>query len=297
MREFTFQGKDGRTIHTYCWVPKVIRGVLQIAHGMAETATRYNGFAKVLNEHGYAVYANDHRGHGKSSPSLDALGNLADANGFDLLVDDMHILNTTIQQEHAVPLFLLGHSMGSFAAQLYVLQFPETIDGLILSGSNGKQGPMLHLGKLVAKAEKALKGRKAKSPLLTNLTFGMYNKAFTPNRTGFDWLNRDESEVDAYIANPYCATTFPVGFYEDFFQGLIQLEKTDFTKVHYDFSTLIIAGDKDPVGSNIKELIERIKKMGKTDVKLYPDARHEILLETNRDEVYKDVIGWLNLQL
>lgn len=297
MREFTFQGKDGRTIHTYCWVPKEIRGVLQIAHGMAETATRYNSFAKVLNEHGYAVYANDHRGHGKSSPSLDALGNLADANGFDLLVDDMHILNTIIQQEHAVPLFLLGHSMGSFAAQLYVLQFPETIDGLILSGSNGKQGPMLHLGKLVAKAEKALKGRKAKSPLLTNLTFGMYNKAFTPNRTGFDWLNRDESEVDAYIANPYCATTFPVGFYEDFFQGLIQLEKTDFTKVHYDFSTLIIAGDKDPVGSNIKELIERIKKMGKTDVKLYPDARHEILLETNRDEVYKDVIGWLNLQL
>lgn len=297
MREFTFQGKDGRTIHTYCWEPKEIRGVLQIAHGMAETATRYNDFAKVLNEHGYAVYANDHRGHGKSSPSLDALGNLADANGFDLLVEDMHILNTIIQQEHAVPLFLLGHSMGSFAAQLYVLQFPETIDGLILSGSNGKQGPMLHLGKLVAKAEKALKGRKAKSPLLTNLTFGMYNKAFTPNRTGFDWLNRDESEVDAYIANPYCATTFPVGFYEDFFQGLIQLEKTDFTKVHYDFSTLIIAGDKDPVGSNIKELIERIKKMGKTDVKLYPDARHEILLETNRDEVYKDVIGWLNLQL
>ena len=172
---FTFKSGDGTEIFVHKWSPNAImaKGVVQIAHGMAEAAARYERFANVLTGNGYIVYANDHRGHGKTASSIEALGYLADKDGFKLLVNDMYDLSKIIKNENSsLPLFLFGHSMGSFAAQRYITLYGREIEGVIISGSNGKQGVMLNLGLMLAKREIKKYGRKAISHKLNNIVFG-----------------------------------------------------------------------------------------------------------------------------
>lgn len=301
--EFYFKSKDNLDIHVYKWWPEdetKIRGIIQIAHGMAETADRYERFAKFLTDNGYVVYINDHRGHGKTAGEKEEVGYLGDKDGFQYLVEDMYLLTKKIREEYReLPIFLFSHSMGSFAAQEYIMHYGEVLQGAILSGTNGRQGIVLDLGLMVAKYEAKKKDRKAQSPLLDKLIFGNYNKQFKPNRTPFDWLSRDEKEVDKYIANPFCGTVFTVGFFHDFLSELKYIEaKENIYKIPKNLPLYIFAGDKDPVGRNGKGIVtlyNTYKNAGLKNVtyKLYPGGRHEMLNETNRDEVMQDTLAWI----
>ncbi|MCR1934632.1 alpha/beta hydrolase [Clostridium tepidum] len=301
---FSFNGRENVKINVYKWEPERkqdIKAVIQISHGMAETAHRYERLASYLNEAGYVVYANDHRGHGKSAISLDKLGYLGEEDGFMSMVEDIHTLNAIIKEENkGLPVFLLGHSMGSFISQRYIQLYGEGLNGVILVGTNGKQGFLLNIGILIAKLEMKFKGREHESNILNYLSFGGYNKKFKPNRTEFDWLSRDDKEVDKYIKNKYCGTIFTTSFYHDFFKGLKSIWKEENkNSIPTNLPILIVAGDKDPVGNfgkGILNLYNFYNNIGVTDVnyKLYKDGRHEILNELNRKEVFEDVLNWIN---
>lgn len=305
MREkiFNFKEKKGLNIFIYNWFPEEDikpAGVVQIAHGMAETAERYKRFANKLTEAGYIVYANDHRGHGKTAQCVDKVGDLGE-NGFNNMVDDMHQITDYIKKQHKdLPIFILGHSMGSFLIQRYIQLYSEEINGAILSGSCGKQGLILDVGAWIAKRETRKIGRSNKSKKLNDLSFGGYNKAFKPNRTEFDWLSRDEKEVDKYVADEYCGGIFTAGFFYDFINGLKLIQrKSEIIKVPKDLPIYIFSGDKDPVGKagkGVMNLVNTYKSLGIKDLeyKLYKDGRHEMLNEINREEVIENVVRWLD---
>jgi alpha-beta hydrolase superfamily lysophospholipase len=279
-----------------------LKGIVQIAHGMAEHAPRYADFAHALNEAGYAVYANDHRGHGRTAESESQQGYLGGKDGFDRLIADMAHLAQIVRSNHPnIPLFLFGHSMGSFASQRFIMDYHDMIDGLILSGSNGKQGTVLSIGRLIAGIERIFRGDRAKSNLLNRLSFGAYNKKFAPNRTSYDWLSRDEESVDRYISDPWCGAIFPTSFFSGFFDILLYIENQEhFHKIPVSVPIIILSGDQDPVGSfgkGVTELYNRYRNAGVLDVnmKLYPGARHEILNEINREDVIRDIIDFLDV--
>ena len=302
--EFYFNSHmDDKEIFTYrfeCDENIEVKGVVQISHGMTEHGKRYEDFAKFLTDHGYNVYVNDHRGHGKTAKSLENAGYLANENGFDYLVEDMHRLSEIIKEENKdLPIILFGHSMGSFACQNYAIKYGDEIDALILCGSNGNFGPILGLADVVIRTATKIKGRKYRSEFINYLFFGNNNKNFKPIRTNFDWLCRDEKEVDKYINDPMCGFVSTCGFFEDFIQGLKFIEKREnIGKVRKDLSILIISGDKDPIGNDGKGILNlksRYKKSGIEDVKyiLYKDGRHEILNEINKEEVKQDIMKWI----
>lgn len=303
VENFTFKDKGNLEIFVYKWLPdeKVqVKGVVQIAHGMAETAGRYGGLASILTENGFVVYANDHRGHGKTAGEISKLGELGE-DGFNKMVENMKELNEIIEKENSnLPVFLLGHSMGSFLTQRYICLYGRGLKGAILSGSCGKQGVMIDIGRLIAKGEIKKIGRDGKSNKLDKLSFGSYNNSFKPNRTAFDWLSRDNNEVDKYIVDPFCGTVFTAGFFYDFLGGLKCIaDKREIKKVPTGLPIYILSGDKDPVGKygkGVLKLVRTYKEHGIEDLsyKLYKDGRHEMLNEINKKEVMTDVIKWLN---
>ncbi|MFU0800998.1 MAG: alpha/beta hydrolase [Xylanivirga thermophila] len=300
---FNFKASDGLDIFVYKWSPDGDRqgkAVVQIAHGMAETAGRYESFAKSLTDDGYIVYANDHRGHGKTAKSLDEVGYIG-PDGFNRMVLDMKELTKFIRnvENPNFPLFLFGHSMGSFLSQRYISLYGKDIQGVILSGTSCNPGPIVNIGIRMAQKEMDKNGPKAKSPRLNDMSFGGYNKKFSPNRTDFDWLSRDENEVDKYIKDPYCGGIFTTSFYYDFLSGMKEIfKKENMGNVPKDLPIYIFGGDKDPVGKmgkGVPKLVKAYKGLGIKDVsyKLYKDGRHEMLNEINRDEVVRDILVWL----
>ncbi|WP_145412191.1 alpha/beta hydrolase [Paenibacillus xylanexedens] len=301
---FQFKSDEGTRIHVYNWLPASdiqVKGVVQICHGMAETAARYERFALELNRNGYIVYIHDQRGHGKTAKVLENVGYLADRDGFEWMVHDLYKLTGIIKKKHPeLPLFLMGHSMGSFVTQRYLMLYGEELDGVILSGSTLHVRFILHAAALLTKEEIRRRGRRVPSHRMNKLSFGGYNNAFKPVRTEFDWLSRDAEEVDKYIRDPFCGTVFTTGFFADFFTGLKQLGiKNNLNLVRKDLPIHIFAGDKDPVGSfgkGIIRLYNAYKQQGIDNVtyKLYPGGRHEMLNETNRDEVTADIVNWLD---
>ncbi|HBF4993557.1 TPA: lysophospholipase [Clostridioides difficile] len=299
---FTFKGEEGLDIYTYKWEDENIKkpkAVIQIAHGMAETAQRYETFAKVLTKNGYIVYINDHRGHGKTAKIIENVGHLAEKEGFRCLVEDMYTLTNIIKKENEdLPIYLFGHSMGSFASQRYIMDYSNNLSGLILCGSNGKQGIILNLAHLIINREIKKYGRRSKSNKINNLIFG--GEIIRNEKTKFDWLSRDKEQVEKYINDPFCGVVCSCGFFYDLVQGLKEIEdKENLKKVPLDIPIYIISGDKDPIGKNGKGVLrlrDRYIKLGVKDVtcKLYKDGRHELLNEINREEVFEDIICWLN---
>jgi len=302
---FTFVDADGEKIFVYRWAPadQQPKAVVQIAHGLLEAAARYRRVAAALTTSGYLVYANDHRGHGKTARSLEELGDWGE-DGFNASVRNLHLLAGIIRRENpGLPLFLFGHSMGSFLVQNYLTKYPVDLQGVILSGSNDSPpGLALNLGIAVAKREVAKKGPRTRSPKLHKLVFGAYNKGFEPARTPFDWLSRDEAEVAKYINDPYCGGIASAGLYYDLFRGLKETyKKKNRQRIRRDLSVYIFSGSKDPVGMNgrgVRKLVRAYQKLGLEDVtyRLYKDGRHEMLNELNRDEVTKDLLNWLDRQ-
>ncbi|HZK34086.1 MAG TPA: alpha/beta hydrolase [Bacillota bacterium] len=299
---FTFSNEKGQDIYVYRWLPKKdcrIKGVLQISHGMAEHAGRYERLADFLTQHGYIIYANDQRGHGKTAGHIDNVGYIGE-DGFSGMVLDMKQLTDIIKMEYpGMPLIVLGHSMGSFLTQRYIQRWGQGIEGAILSGSNGERGLDIKLAIGIARLQAFLLGKRKRSRLLKFLTFSVYNSAFRPARTPFDWLSRDKDEVDEYIADKYCGGVYTTSFFLDFFRLLDKLyDREAAGRIPKDLSLNIISGAMDPVGGQgkgVRKLIDFYKGLGLNNVssKLYPGARHELLNEVNRDEVMEDILLWL----
>lgn len=302
MREnFKFKDSDGVELNVYKWTPEgEIIGIVQISHGMTENVLRYDEFAKYLNSKGFIVYGHDHRGHGLTAKTKEDLGYIADNEGFDWLVKDLYELIMKVKDDNkGLPIYLFGHSMGSFVSQRFIELHGNEIDGVILSGSNGEPTKLAPLGILLSNIEIKLFGRKHTSKMMDRLSFGDFNKKFRPNKTPYDWLCSVDSEVDKYIANEYCGFACSASFYYDLLRGLKAIHKDEnFNSIPKDLSIYILAGDMDPVGffgKGIVNLYNKLKSTGIKDVnyKLYKDKRHEILNEDNKVEVMNDVSNWL----
>lgn len=278
-----------------------MKGIVQIAHGMAEHILRYESFANYLVKSGYIVYGHDHRGHGRTAKTTEETGYFSDENGFDKVVDDVKQFTDFIHEENPhVPIILFGHSMGSFIARRYVQLYGDVIAGAIFSGTGGDPGLLGKLGKIVAMRESRKKGRRTPSPLLDQLSFGSFNKQFKPNRTKFDWLSRDNEQVDLYVTDSMCGNVFSAGFFLDLFSGMERIHrKEEVKKTPQDLPILLVSGARDPVGNNgkgVRQVLLLYKRAGIENItmKLYDDARHEILNETNRDEVFQDLTLWMD---
>ncbi|NYJ73292.1 alpha/beta hydrolase [Allobranchiibius huperziae] len=302
---FLLQSADDTPLHVRRWLPDGDpTAVVQVAHGMAEHSGRYERFAQALTAAGYAVYAEDHRGHGRTSGGADT-GYLADSDGWNVVVEDLAAVTARASSEHPhLPVVLFGHSMGSFLARSYAMVHGTDLAGLVLCGTAGDPGTLGAVGKGVATLEARTLGRRHTSKVMNTLTFGQYNAAFKPNRTDFDWLSRDPAEVDAYIADPRCGEVFTAGFYVDLLGALAQINRDDqVARIPAGLPILLISGDHDPVGgkggAGVKAVAAQLEKSGVRDVTLtlYPGARHELLNETNRDEVTADVLAWIAAHL
>lgn len=291
----------GPELHVYGFVPddRAV-GVLQILHGMAEHAGRYARLAQAFTDAGFAVYAHDQRGHGKSIPRGHAPGHVADSDGFGRLVEDAHEVNRAIANRHpSLPIVLLGHSMGSFVSQALITAYPKDVVGVVLSASNGAPPPIARAGRLIARAERLRLGPLGKSPLIRAMSFDDFNKKFAPNRTKNDWLSRDPAEVDKYEADPLCGFDVDVQFWVDFLDALDTRvhDPENQKKIPKEMPILLVAGDKDPVGDfgkGVRRLHEEYRRAGIRDLTLtlYPGARHEVLNETNRDQVTAEVLSF-----
>lgn len=296
---------DGTSLHVNRWLPDgPPKAIVQLAHGMGEHSERYARFAQELTEAGYAVYANDHRGHGRTARTPRDEGYYADERGFDTAVHDLHRLTATAKHEHpGLPLFLVGHSMGSFLGRSYAASFGYELSGLVLIGTAGDLGLLTVVGRYLAQLEGLVRGRRAKSPLLGWLSVGQYNNPFKPNRTKFDWLTRDEAEVDLYIADAKCGNDFTCGFFADLLGGLTSINSdATVARVPKDLPIHLVSGSLDPVGNfskGVVQVAEQYARHGIADVTttLWDDARHEVLNETNRAEVTAELIGWLDAHL
>ncbi|WP_199924942.1 alpha/beta hydrolase [Paenibacillus sp. IHBB 10380] len=300
-QSFTMINNQQMNIHVYEWLPEnsmPIKGIVQIAHGMAETAKRYERLALVLTEIGYAVYAHDQRGHGQTASTVERLGDCG-IDGFNGMVQDILDLNGVIEDKHeGLPHFLLGHSMGSFLTQRIMECHGELFSGYMLSGSNGPRSN-LSLGKNLAHLLIRIQGVSHHSLLMNALIFGQYNRHISPSRTPFDWLSRDEKEVDKYINDPFCGEVCTARFFRDFFKLLQGIQKPSaYDSIPKHKPIYMFSGDDDPVGmygKGVSRLHDIYCKLNIADVEfhLYPGGRHEMLNETNRDEVTADLVNWL----
>lgn len=278
--DFSFNSEDGIEIAYYRWrAPGKAAGIVQIAHGMGEHSLRYAHVAEVLNQAGYHVYANDHRGHGRSVKGPESLGDFG-AGGWNGLVADMVMLTRLARtREGRIPVILLGHSMGSFAAQHYVIDNSALIAGLVLSGS--------------AAVDKLAIDPSADADLTA------FNRGFEPARTQHDWLSREPAAVDAYEADPLCGFGVNKQAMQTMAESMGRLiDPAAIGQIRKELPIYIFAGDKDPINHHLewlKPVAERYRAAGIANVteKYYAEGRHEMLNETNRDEVMRDLVSWL----
>jgi alpha-beta hydrolase superfamily lysophospholipase len=302
---FPLAADDGTELFVYRWEPDgAPKAVVQIAHGMVEHAGRYARTAQYLTLAGYAVYAHDQRGHGKTALTPGDLGYLADRDGFHCLLTDLRCVNRRIALDHpGLPIFLLGHSMGSFLVQHYLFTYGDSIAGAALSGTTYGVGLTARAGRAIAKAERLRLGPRGRSALVGWMSFANFNAGFKPKRTAFDWLSRDRNEVDKYVADPLCGFDFAVQSWIDVYGGLIELERTaNLKRVPRSLPIYLFSGDQDPVGAKtrgVRALIDAYRQAGLTDLTshFYAGARHEIMNEENRAEVHRDLIAWLDAAL
>ncbi len=272
--------------------------IVIISHGMAETIERYDAFANVLLSHNIAVYGHSHRGHGQTAGDVSQLGILGD-NGWMKMKEDLRRLVSMAKGDYpATPIVVLGHSMGSFLLRDFLLDYSMMIDGAIISGTGFMNKGLLTAAKTLAAIECKFKGTRHPSAMMDKLSFGKYNKRIDNPTTPFDWLSRDAQQVKAYMDNPYCGQLHSSGFYSDFLENLKRiLYQAEFENKKESMPLFIFSGDADPVGDygvGVKKAFEYYQKLGfKATLKLYPNGRHEMLNESNRDEVYSDVINWI----
>jgi len=309
--ETYFESHDGTKLYLYRWLPEQeqsSKAVLHIVHGMAEHAFRYHRLAEKLTEAGIEVWAADQRGHGKTAnPDINGidrgglLGHCADGNSITRVTADIHAINNEIHKARPdIPLFLLGHSWGSFIVQNYIEYSDDLkINGCILSGTKGPDGFIVKVGVLLMTLLSIIKGQRNGSRFARAVADGSYSKAFKPNRTPFDWLSRDQEEVNKYMADPFCGFLCSTGFYRDIAKLLYNIHRTEtMDRINRSLPVYVFSGTADPVGGMSKEptaLVNAYRNLGISDCEfvLYPGARHEPLNETNREEVMDNLLSWI----
>ncbi|MBI5518136.1 MAG: alpha/beta hydrolase [Deltaproteobacteria bacterium] len=309
MQETSFslpETDDGVVVQGYRWLPEPevaapVRATVQVAHGLAEHCARYRRMAEGLTARGFAVYASDHRGHGRTGAEGAARGFFAERDGWGRVLEDLARVGDLVAREQpGVPRVLFGHSMGSYLAQQVLFERGEEFAGAVLSGSSsGVSNPLAPIGRVVARAERWRVGPKKPSALLTKLSFGEFNKAFEPARTAYDWLSRDPAEVDRYIADPWCGFEASTQLWVDLLNALPGLALPEnLARVPRAMPLYVVSGERDPIHSKLKGfrmLVDAYRDHGMLRVydKLYQGARHELLNETHRDEVTRDLAAWI----
>jgi len=300
--EHTFKSKDGIDIFYRVFLPDTKpRAILQIFHGMAEHSARYADFAGYLNDNGIAVYVSDHRGHGKSIASPKDYGVWYHSDEWWRIISDLKQLKDIAQSKFPdVPFFVLGHSMGSFLARTFITLYSSELAGVIISGSGTNPTAVLRFGKFIATMACTFEGVTSKAKLLDKLSFGGYNKGY---QSPYQWLSRDDSQVKRYIDDDLCGGMFSNSFYRAFFSGLIYINKrSSGSLIDKNLKMFFVSGDKDPVGNSgvgVLSAIDYYKYLNIKNIsyKLYSDARHEILNEINKEEVYSDILVWIESSL
>ena len=301
-QNFKLHTSTGCNMFVNQWIPsEAPKGIVLILHGMAEHSARYANFAEHLNKQGFTVYAPDQRGHGQTVGNPNKLGFLDENEGWYKMLEDLNNLHQRAQADYPnKPVFLLGHSMGSMVVRHYLQQYPDhDLNGAVVIATAGDQGVLRMAGLALSHTISLLFGKRTPSPLMNFMSFGAYNNKFRPNRTAFDWLNRDEANVDAYIADPYCGTVFPAGFWSEFLSAMGDFSSpARIRNASRRVPMLWLAGTMDPVGNfskGVSSMVARYRKLGfdKIELKTYEGARHELLNEINREEVYADISAWL----
>ena len=305
MIDFTLPSTvPGRTLHAFRCIPEgEVRAIVQLSHGMVEFIDRYKPLAEDLAGRGILVTGHDHLGHGGSIRTKDDYGYFAQPDGNRAVLDDLHAMTTLTKQLYpGVPYFLLGHSMGSFYARQYLCEYGAELDGAILMGTGYQPKALVTLARTVCRVLAVFFGWHHRSRLVRDLSFLGYNKGLE-GRTPHDWLNRDPAEVDKYRADERCMFTFTLNAYYSMFTGILRLYDPDFlNRMPKDLPLLFLAGDADPVGEQskgVQRAIDSLKAVGVQNItqKFYPGARHELLVELNRQEVFADIGNWLDQQL
>lgn len=296
MEQGFFESFDKEKIFVYVW-DKVEnpKGIVQIFHGMAEHAGRYDNFAKFLNKHGYIVVADDHRAHGKTAGSPEKVGIYESTSNlfYDTLIDELH-LSKCLDKEYHLPIYVFGHSYGSFLCQAYIEKGSHFKKAIICGSALMKDRFDVKMGKLVSLLTMKCKGKNKPAKLVAKLSFGKYDKQV---KTG-SWLNTDESEVAKYYADPYCGKVMSAKFYVDFFRTFDWIYKKEhMNKISKKLPIFIISGKNDPVGNMGKSVNDLYKFYLNYDLnvkmKQYENARHEILNEPIKETVYNDVLNFI----
>lgn len=296
----SFLSSNGRdTIACYLFEPEQPpRAVLQISHGMCEYMVRYGEFARFLNSQGVAVCGNDHLGHGESASGPEERGFLGKG-GWGYLVEDLHKLTLRMKEKHpGLPYFLLGHSMGSFAARAYLTRYGSELDGALIMGTSGGN-PLSGAGICVEKLLTLFYGDHHRSRLLQSMAFSSYNKRF-PGEGDSAWLTRDRIVTSKYAGDEHCNFIFTTDGFDNLFHLLNAVSRKDWAgTVPKELPILLLSGEDDPVGDYGKGVLKvnrRLKEAGVRDLtcKLYAKGRHELINETNRQDVYDDIAAWLN---
>ena len=301
-KEFCYPSRDGVTqIHAVEWIPEgEVKGVLQICHGMVEYINRYHDFAEYMCERGYYVTGHDHLGHGKSIRNEEDYGYFEEKKGNQFVIGDIQKLREmTIEKYPDVPYYMLGHSMGSFLLRQYLTMYGKGLSGAIIMGTGYQRSAVLNMGQLVCRVIAAFKGWRYRSRFVDKLSFGSYNKRFEPGETSKDWITSDKDHRQKYVNDPLCSFMFTLGGYYQMFEGMkVLTRKESMERIPKDLPVLFVAGADDPVGAfgkGVEKVYKKYKTAGMQQVSmhLYEGDRHEILNETDREQVYEDLYQWI----
>ena len=298
-----YPSQGGGMIHALRWEPAGAPvGIVQIVHGVAEYAARYDAFATFLAEQGFLVVAEDHMGHGESVGKNGVLGHF-EGGWFGAVADTYQLLQDTKAEYPQLPYILLGHSMGSFMARTILAKYSDSgISAAIISGTAWMPSAVISAGLGAASMVAKCQDPNKPSKLLNDMMFGSYNNMIEHKRTTHDWLTRDQKIVDTYVADPLCGFPMTAGLARNMMMGLKFIQDPqNLSKMQKDLPVLFIAGSDDPVGNygkGVKQAAEAFGKVGmeKVSVRLYPMGRHEMLNELNREEVYANLLDWIKKQ-
>lgn len=302
LNEYTFKSSNCKNdIYVREWLPDDAPvGIVQICHGIAEHQGRYDAFAKKLAENGYVVSGNDHLGHGKSIANEKELGFFSENGGWELAVGDVRKLYERLRERYTkLPLFIFGHSMGSFIARTYIIRYHDGPDGLILSGTGQQPAPLLAAGIALAKSEIRRKGSDLPTKLVNDIAFGSYNRKIKNPQTDYDWLSSNTESVQAYIDDPFCGFVPSPSMFRDMFTGIKYISRPrNIQRVNKTLPVFLVSGTADPVGDygkGVMRVYNDYMEAGLSDVtlKLYNGARHELIADFCREEVFADVLDWL----